>query len=127
MTETFIAHKRKSDGERQLLQVHLKEVGELAGTFAKKIGVEDAGRLIGLLHDFGKYSGEFQTYIKSATGEINPDEDDYVDAKALKGKVDHSTAGAQLVWEQLRNYGGSGQGSFVLKFLLFASLRITVV
>jgi len=106
----FIAHKRKKDGEIQELSAHLSEVSNLAATFAKKIDAESAGRLIGLLHDFGKYSQEFQLYIKSATGEINPDEDDYVDAKGMKGKVDHSTAGAQLVWQRLKRFGNSGQG-----------------
>ncbi|MGP7734164.1 CRISPR-associated helicase Cas3' [Oceanimonas smirnovii] len=106
----FVAHKRKSDGERQFLHTHLSEVGEIASSFAKKVGVENAGRLLGLLHDFGKYSQEFQIYIKSATGEINPDKDDYVDAKDLKGKVDHSTAGAQLAWQRLKRFGGAGQG-----------------
>lgn len=108
--DDFVAHKRKSDGERQLLHTHLHEVGEIASHFARKIGVENAGKLLGLLHDFGKYSQEFQVYIKSATGEINPDEDDYIDAKGLKGKVDHSTAGAQLVWQRLSRFGGAGQG-----------------
>ena len=39
----FIAHKRKSDGEHQLLEIHLKEVGEIAGQFAQKIG-SDGGK-----------------------------------------------------------------------------------
>lgn len=90
----FIAHKRNTDGVIQPLSNHLLEVSVLAGDFARKIDIESAGKLIGLLHDFGKYSQEFQLYIKSATGEINPDEDDYVDAIGMKGKVDHSTAGA---------------------------------
>ncbi|MBE0508181.1 MAG: CRISPR-associated helicase Cas3' [Marinospirillum sp.] len=108
--KTYIAHKRKKDNELQLLHAHLYEVGELASAFAKKVGAENAGRLLGLLHDFGKYSQQFQNYIKSATGEINPDEDDYVDAKGMKGKVDHSTAGAHLVWKRLKRFGAGGQG-----------------
>lgn len=107
---SFIAHKRKMDGQCQLLHSHLIEVGDIASNFAKKIGAENAGKLLGLLHDFGKYSKEFQIYIKSATGEINPDEDDYVDSRGMKGKVDHSTAGAQLVWRRLNRFGAGGQG-----------------
>jgi CRISPR-associated endonuclease/helicase Cas3 len=57
----------------------------------------------------GKYSKEFQNYFRSAVGLINPDEDDFVDARGLKGKVDHSTAGAQLVWEELSRRGKLGQ------------------
>jgi CRISPR-associated endonuclease/helicase Cas3 len=63
--------------------------------------LESAGELIGLLHDLGKYSAEFQECIGSALGLIDTDEDEYVDAGILKGKVDHSTAGAQYVWQAL--------------------------
>jgi CRISPR-associated endonuclease/helicase Cas3 len=64
--------------------------------------------LIGLLHDLGKYSKEFQDYLKPAVGLVEQDEDDYVDAKSKKGKVDHSTAGAQLIWQELSKQGQLG-------------------
>jgi CRISPR-associated endonuclease/helicase Cas3 len=76
-------------------------VAEIAKRHASKIGLEPQDELIGLLHDLGKYSNEFQSYLKSAVGLINQDEDEFVNARGLKGKVDHSTAGAQLVWEEL--------------------------
>lgn len=104
-----IAHKRK-DGELQSLAEHLTQTAALSGQFATKLNAGKAGQLLGLLHDFGKYSQEFQAYIKSATGDINPDEDEYVDFKGMKGKVDHSTAGAQLVWHLLKRFGKAGQG-----------------
>lgn len=97
----FIAHIREKDRDKQLLATHLSEVAEIARELAAKVDLPMAGELIGLLHDFGKYSQEFQNYIGSATGLINPDEDDYVDSTGLKGKVDHSTAGAQWVYRQL--------------------------
>ncbi len=81
----------------------------MSGRFAGKIGIPEAGKLLGLLHDLGKYSESFQTYIKSATGLINPDIDDtYVNPKAFKGKIDHSTAGAQWVWRRFNKYGPQG-------------------
>ena len=55
---------------------------------------------MGLLHDFGKYSDTFQAYIKSAEGRIEPDDEEYVEAERLRGKIDHSTAGAQYVYER---------------------------
>lgn len=97
----YIAHRREKDGLIQSLSKHLKEVSEQAGKFASKVGLKEQGEVIGLLHDIGKASKEFEQYIKSAVGLINPDEDDYVDAAGLKGKVDHSTAGAQLVYKEL--------------------------
>jgi CRISPR-associated endonuclease/helicase Cas3 len=59
-----------------------------------------------LAHDLGKYRSAFQSYIGSATGLIGPDEDEYVDAAGLKGRIDHSTAGAQLIWRELERRGG---------------------
>jgi len=57
---SFIAHRRDSDGLPQTLEEHLLEVSKLAKTYAAKIGLESHGELIGLLHDLGKYSHEFQ-------------------------------------------------------------------
>lgn len=47
----------------------------------------------------GKASNEFLNYIKSANREINSDEIDYIDPQMNKGKIDHSSAGAQLIHE----------------------------
>lgn len=117
----FIAHQRHMDGATQSLEAHLLGVSEIAKLLAAKIGLKDQGELIGLLHDLGKYSGEFQAYLKSAVGLINPDEDDFVDARGLKGKVDHSTAGAQLVWEELSKRGCMGQYAGQILALCIAS------
>lgn len=106
---SYIAHFREAGGEPQSLEDHLLGVAEIAKTLASKIGLEPQGELIGLLHDLGKYSNEFQAYLKSAVGLINQDEDEFVDARGLKGKVDHSTAGAQLIWEELFKQGQIGQ------------------
>lgn len=104
-----IAHRRDGDGATQSLEAHLLGVANIARSLAAKLGLNEQGEVLGLLHDLGKYSGEFQTYLQSAVGLINPDEDDYVDASGLKGKVDHSTAGAQLVWEELSKQGSMGR------------------
>ncbi len=100
----IIAHTR--DGEHQSLESHLQGVAALSGRAASKLGLGDAGELVGLLHDLGKYSQAFQAYIQSATGILNPDEDEeYVDASVLKGKIDHSSAGAQYIWNTLSKKG----------------------
>ena len=104
-----IAHRRAGDGATQSLETHLLGVGNIARSLAGKVGLKEQGEVVGLLHDLGKYSEEFQSYLRSAVGLINPDEDDYVDARGLKGKVDHSTAGAQLVWQELSNEGDMGR------------------
>jgi len=97
----FIAHRREKDGELQSLWDHLMETSRLSAGFAGKIGLPRHGELLGLLHDLGKASAEFDRYIRSATGLIDPDEDDYVDAVEQKGKIDHSSAGAQIIYRAL--------------------------
>lgn len=64
----------------QPLLEHLTAVAELASNRAARFGGEDFARWAGLLHDLGKFSGEFQRYLETS-----------------KGRVDHSTAGAQWV------------------------------
>lgn len=98
----LIAHRREKDGVIHSLWDHLEEVAQKTGEFAAKIGLQKQGELIGYLHDAGKASDEFQQYIKSAVGLIDEDDDDYVDAAGKKGKIDHSSAGAQLL-ERLLN------------------------
>lgn len=97
----FVAHVR-GDRKIQSLEAHLRSVSQLAAELAAKFRLAPHGKLIGLLHDLGKYSSAFQAYIQSATGLLNQDEDEeFVDAAGLKGKIDHSTGGAQFIWQHL--------------------------
>ncbi|MEI6757385.1 MAG: CRISPR-associated helicase Cas3' [Chlorobium sp.] len=108
-SENLKAYAHVASERKQFLSVHLKNVAELSRSHANKIGLPLLGELTGILHDLGKYSTEFQNYLKSATGLLNPDEDeDFVDAKGLKGKIDHSSAGAQFVWYELSKQGRLG-------------------
>lgn len=83
----YIAHIRQIDGAKQSLKTHLEETARLASDNLRSLGLPTLGYLAGLLHDAGKYSDEFQEYIKAAaSGEA-----------VIRGKVDHSTAGGQLI------------------------------
>ncbi len=73
MDREFIAHYLEPDKRGQSVQDHLEEAADLASSFASKIGMPSLGRLEGLLHDLGKYSKEFQVYIRSAEGTLDPD------------------------------------------------------
>ncbi len=114
--DELIAHRRERDGMEQPLVDHLAQTAILAERFAAKVGLPEVGKIMGLLHDLGKASSEFQGYLRSRQGLISPDEDGYVDAK--RGEVDHSTAGAQLVYEKLASRGREGR--FVAQFLALA-------
>ena len=99
MNFDYIAHVRKSDGQPQSLQAHLIETAEIAKLLAAKLDLDQAGELLGLMHDFGKYSQKFQNYISRVNNiGFNFDQDD---EDSFKGG-DHSTAGAQWVYRELR-------------------------
>ena len=104
MNFDYIAHVRKADGQPQFLQTHLTETAEIAKLLAAKLDLEQAGELLGLMHDFGKYSRKFQKYIHDETSLFNPDLDDE-ESTPNGSKVDHSTAGAQWVYRELRKFG----------------------
>lgn len=71
----------------QLLQEHLINVSEMTSSNASKIGLSNIGRLLGLIHDLGKYSRSFQIHL----------------AENNKDKVDHSTAGGQIIYDKLKD------------------------
>jgi len=99
----FTAHVRFDNGQMvvQPVKVHLQNVAKYAALNASKIDLSSVGEVLGLLHDLGKYSQAFQHYIGSAAGIIEQDEDEYVEAGKLKGKIDHSTAGAKHIWNSV--------------------------
>lgn len=45
------------------MQLHLQSVSLLTASRVEKFGAARLGALLGLLHDLGKYSKEFQDYI----------------------------------------------------------------
>ena len=77
----YLAHINHEDGRMQRLIDHLDGVSKRAEIFAEAFGDGLYGKLAGLYHDVGKYSKEFQTYLSNGGGK----------------KVDHSTAGANLI------------------------------
>lgn len=105
MKKQFVAHIRKKDKTPQALDEHLRAVSKHARDFASKIGMKETGEVLGLFHDFGKASEKFQRYILSGEGSIHPDAEEYIDPVAHKGKIDHTTAGAQVIYENLWNKG----------------------
>lgn len=48
----------------QPLSTHLTQTGEQCANFASVLGCKELGRLLGLVHDVGKYSKQFQRYLQ---------------------------------------------------------------
>ncbi|MCR5368381.1 hypothetical protein [Eubacterium sp.] len=61
----FIAHIN-NNGLEQSCKEHMVGVAEKTANKLKKIGLYKTGYLTGVLHDAGKFSDEFNEYIKLA-------------------------------------------------------------
>jgi CRISPR-associated endonuclease/helicase Cas3 len=94
----YIAHiKVNNTGnfEFQSISEHLKGTAEIASRYSGKFNNSDWGKLLGLWHDLGKYSDEFQEYIKVNSG--------YEEDDQRRPKTDHTSAAAILSREIFPN------------------------
>ncbi|TWT47063.1 helicase Cas3 [Thalassoglobus neptunius] len=96
----YFAHSIEGSADTfqwERLEVHLREVAELASVYASSFNAAEWGEMAGLLHDVGKYSLKFQDYLLTANG---------IEAHIeQRSKVDHATAGAQLACQTIPNLG----------------------
>jgi hypothetical protein len=69
-------------------------VSAITSRLAAKTGMPRVGALIGLAHDLGKYSTAFQRYLSRVASDASMVMEPNL---SLKGSVDHSTAGAQII------------------------------
>ncbi len=120
MENQFIAHVRVKNDIKEIQSVseHLLATGDLTAKLAAKIGLEEYGELLGIVHDLGKLTEEFLNYIKSATNLLDLEEDDDLNIKDKKGKIDHSTAGAQFIYKELTKKQTESQAYDVLLQIL---------
>ncbi|KSV18986.1 CRISPR-associated protein [Dehalococcoides mccartyi] len=91
----YIARINPVTGQKQSVEDHLLAVAALCQNFSSKIQLGNCGNIVGLLHDLGKCSQEFQGYI----GEVTQ-----VGGSTFKNRVlkpDHSSAGGQYIWNTL--------------------------
>jgi CRISPR-associated endonuclease/helicase Cas3 len=94
LPQELLAHL--DEKQEQPLESHLLGTAERAGCYADALGLRTAGRLLGLMHDLGKATEEFQSYLSSfaADAGVEPQVE-------LRGKIDHSTAGALCLFENI--------------------------
>jgi len=102
----FLAHVRQDTTgvwHEHLLDEHLRGVADMAAEFAAAFESGDWASVAGLWHDLGKYSTEFQQYIKKVSGYANRyDPEAHIEAPC---RVDHSTAGAIHAVKQFDIHG----------------------
>lgn len=68
----IVAHK-SADGRLQPLEEHLRNVAEYAKRFSEVFEAGEYAYVLGLAHDIGKYSAEFQDYLlNEGTGGVIP-------------------------------------------------------
>ena len=85
----------------EVLQVHLEKAAKLSHRFAHKFGLGKSAELVAKFHDFGKFSKEFQCYLKETSR--NTEEDSGNPPRRSRGP-DHSTAGARFLARKLKKY-----------------------
>lgn len=80
----YAAHIRASDKAVQTVGEHCKNTASLAESYLVDLDLANVGKIIGLLHDAGKLTKEFDDYINGVS-------------KAARGSIDHSYAGAKYL------------------------------
>jgi CRISPR-associated endonuclease/helicase Cas3 len=94
----FVAHTPPDDDPNkwQSMTVHTTNVADLAACFAAPFGAEELARWAGWLHDVGKYSDDFQHYLRRC------DAANHGNGTVPKpGSAEHKVAGTRLALEIL--------------------------
>lgn len=96
---TYYAHISKDSLRRQTVAEHCRGTARYAAECLAGISLSKTAYLAGLLHDSGKLTQEFQTYLESAAqGEA-----------VRRGSVVHTFAGVRFLMEQ---YHGAKPDTF---------------
>ena len=59
----YFAKSPDANGHSETVAEHLEKVAGMAGIFGKETGQQNAARVAGQIHDFGKYSRAFQEVL----------------------------------------------------------------
>jgi CRISPR-associated endonuclease/helicase Cas3 len=92
----YIAHVRRLENGKwdiQLLEDHLRETAEISAAFAAEFSSQEWGYALGIAHDAGKATFEWQNYLGNKSG-YNEEA-----SSETSGRVEHSGLGAKLVEE----------------------------
>lgn len=85
---TYFAKSKNKEGYQETVEHHLQRTAELCSEFGKDFDEEELCKLIGLLHDSGKYTKLFQKVLLGQEEHVN-----------------HSLAGAKLISNKNKDLG----------------------
>lgn len=88
------------DGAVQTVEEHCGNTANAAAGFLESAGLSNTAYMAGILHDCGKYSEEFKTYINAA----------HRGAPAARGSVIHSFAGMGKMLDRYHSADADGIG-----------------
>ncbi len=97
----FCAHINPTTLKEQSVKEHLFSVSKMSMEYGEKISLAATGELIGILHDMGKGTEKFNSYIHYCSKHPND--------KSLRGSINHSAAGAKFIYDNFYNISGSNQ------------------
>ena len=80
----YLAHIRPADSQEQTVAAHCLETAGLAADYGTPAGISETAALAGILHDIGKLTADFNTYIREPN-------------TFRRGELDHSFAGAKYI------------------------------
>lgn len=116
--ENHLAHiQRNSSGKIiavQLVSGHCLNAARYTAAALEPVGLSAAGKAAGLLHDLGKYSAQFQAYIKDGIGACGSVNHTFAAVKFLLDRYHNADAGdfADVVSELLVLAVGGHHGEF---------------
>ena len=82
----FAAHISTDKKRKQSVWQHCKNTSEICADNCDSFEAYNIGKLVGLLHDMGKFCRDFDNYIRGSS-------------KFRRGEIDHSYAGAKFITE----------------------------
>ena len=111
--DPFPAHIRRTEEAevRQLVSEHNRQAGRYAENALILVELGTAAKLVALLHDMGKYTLRYRTYLESAV---------YGEDAAVRGSVNHSFAAVRYL---LEHYHGRASpcGPLTAELLAYAA------
>ncbi len=108
----YLAHITERHGKRieQTMESHAQTVAAYAGSKLKSIGLYHTAYLAGRLHDMGKCTGRYQSYLERAAG----GED------VIRGSVNHTFSGCIYLLENYHKGRPQGFDTLTCEILVYA-------